>query len=276
MSTPDLFNLGKTETAADEKQNTTEKTVSKSSLDIDDNETDSAVPQTTELDMLKQRARLMGLTFSNNIGAEALNAKIQAKLDGDAAQQAAPEENDDEDHDEDQDENQEQDDEPVETTQVKSGGAAAAFSSRDEDVASARAAAEARAKRLSSKNKKMSLRQRLLRDAMKMVRVRITNLDPKKKDLPGEIITVANEYIGTVKKYVPFGEVTDNGYHIPHCIYTVLRSKKFLSIKVTKKNGREHVETQFAKEFALEVLPTLTVDELARLASAQLAAGSVE
>jgi len=34
----------------------------------------------TELQMLKQRATVMGITYSNNIGVEALRAKINAKL----------------------------------------------------------------------------------------------------------------------------------------------------------------------------------------------------
>lgn len=69
------------------------------------------------------------------------------------------------------------------------------------------------------KETEAQMRQRIRLEQTRLIRVRIQNLDPKKKDLPGEIITVANEYMGTIKKFVPFGEATDNGYHIPYCIY---------------------------------------------------------
>lgn len=125
--------------------------------------------------------------------------------------------------------------------------------------------------------KPMTLRQKLLLEEMKLVRVRITNLDPKKKDLPGEIFTIANRYLGTVRKYVPYGEVTDNGYHLPYCIYRELEARRFLNIRVVKTgNGRERVESSWAKEFALEVLPPLTREELNRLATAQAAAGALD
>lgn len=124
--------------------------------------------------------------------------------------------------------------------------------------------------------KKRTLRQIQHDEQMKLVRLRIQNLDPKKKDLPGEIFTVANEYLGTVKKFVPYGEVTEEGYHVPYCIYRMLDSRKFLNIRTVKdrRTGIERVESTWAKEFALEVLPQLTATEIAELANAQKAAGS--
>jgi hypothetical protein len=122
----------------------------------------------------------------------------------------------------------------------------------------------------------LTLRERLFKDNMKLIRVRITNLDPKKKDLPGEIITVANRYIGTVKKFVPYGEVTDGGYHIPYVIFKMLKKRKFLNIRSRKgANGQDITETNYVNEFAIEELPMLTQAELTRLAQAQIAAGSV-
>ena len=108
--------------------------------------------------------------------------------------------------------------------------------------------------------------------------VRITNLDPKKKDLPGEVFTVANEHLGTVRKFVPYGEVTDNGYHVPYCIYKALKARKFLNIRTFKDRQNQNqikVEQSWAQEFALEVLPTLTPDEIKKLAAAQSAAGGL-
>lgn len=127
-----------------------------------------------------------------------------------------------------------------------------------------------------SKNNVVALRAHLKREQMKLVRVRITNLDPKDKDLPGNIFTVANEYLGTVSKYVPFGEATENGYHIPYCLYKFMKDMVFTQIRVTKKQGREHIETKDVRKFAIEVLPQLTQAELNRLKTAQIAAGSID
>ena len=183
-----------------------------------------------ELSVLKQRATMMGIQFSNNIGLETLRKKIEDKMEGRAEADAAPQIN------------------PLagETT--------------------------------TQPVKRKTLRQKLYDEQMKLVRIRVTNLDPKKKDLPGEILTVANEYLGTVRKFIPFGEVTDDGYHIPYCLYKMLDARKFLNIRTFKdrRTGTVRVESGYVKEFALEVLDPLTPAELAKLATAQKAAGSVE
>lgn len=186
---------------------------------------DETQQQLDERALLMQRARMMGLNISNNIGLDTLKQRIQDHLDGNTTKKETP---------------------LLKDPAIKDTG----------------------------KNK--SLRQHLMEDAMKLVRIRITNLDPKKKDLQGEIITVANEYIGTVKKFVPFGEVTDNGYHVPNVIYKALKRRKFLNIRTRKgPNGQIHVEQNWAQEFAIEVLPPLTAEELQQLATAQLAAGTL-
>lgn len=178
-----------------------------------------------ELEMLKTRARVMGITFSNNIGIEALRKKIDDKLEG----------------------QNEVDAEPEATNPLQSKKATPA-----------------------------NIRQLLLDENMKLVRLRITNMDPKKKDLPGEIFTVANGYIGTIRKFIPYGEVTEGGYHVPYCIYKQLDKRKFLNIRTSRsRNGEIKVDHSWAKEFALEVLPQLTPAELKRLALEQAAANRV-
>lgn len=124
---------------------------------------------------------------------------------------------------------------------------------------------------------KQELRKELMDENMKLVRIRVANLDPKKKDLPGEILTVANEYIGTVKKYVPFGEATDNGYHVPYCIYKMMKGRQFLQIstKRDRRTGTNKTTTRYVSEFAIEVLEPLTEKELKDLATAQAASGSL-
>lgn len=124
--------------------------------------------------------------------------------------------------------------------------------------------------------KKLTLTQYLKQEAEKLVRIRITCMDPKKADLPGEFFTVANEHLGTVRKYVPFGEATANGYHVPKCIYDVLKEREFLHIQTRTVNGQIETKTRYIKEFAIEVLPQLTKAELAELATDQRATGRLE
>lgn len=117
--------------------------------------------------------------------------------------------------------------------------------------------------------KKLTLaekRNKLRKQAMVLRRIRITCLNPDKKDLPGEFFTVGNRYIGTVTKYVPFGDPTENGYHVPDVIYQFLKNRKFAH-KIEKKDGS--VTIQDVPEFAIELLPSLTHKELNQLKQRQ-------
>ena len=187
-----------------------------------------------ELTFLKERAKVMGIPFSNNISLETLRKRVADKMEG----KDEPEVN------------------PL---------------AGDSEIAAITTAP----KKLDAKQNALALRKLMQREQMKLVRVRITNMDPKKKDLPGEIWTVANEYLGTVRKFVPYGEQTDDGFHIPYCLYRLLDSKRFLHIRDVKDRttGIVRQDKVWAKEFSLDVLPTLTQGELDRLAAAQAAAG---
>ena len=196
-----------------------------------------------ELSMLKSRARMMGITFSNNISVETLKQKIQEKIDGDEK-------------------------ENVEVDELNP----------PETIPPVEALVNPSVPAPTKANKSQTLRQQVTLENMRLIRVRITNMDPKKKNLPGEVVTVANEYLGTVRKFVPFGEVTEDGYHIPYCIYKQLLSRKFLNIRTykdRKNNNQIKVEQHWAKEFSIEVLPPLTKEELNHLAVAQTAAGGL-
>lgn len=195
-----------------------------------------------ERKMLMDRARVMGLKVSPNIGLETLREKIKSALENNKRP------SDDED-----DENQEGDPE---------------FRDLSASLAQRQPVKE-------TENQK---RSRLKKTAERLVRIRITCLNPQKKDLPGEIFTVGNRYIGTIRKFVPFGDATQNGYHVPYCIYEHLKERRFLSIQTKPtKNGTETVKTQDAPEFAIEVLPQLTPKELQKLAMQQaMASGTAD
>lgn len=124
--------------------------------------------------------------------------------------------------------------------------------------------------------KKKSLHQILRTKANKLRRVRITCHNPNKRDLPGEFFTVGNNFMGTIKRFVPFGEQTDGGWHIEQAIYDQMKSRQYVDIrtKTNKMTGEIIVTTRLAAEFGIEDLPDLTPKELKDLAVAQLAAGT--
>ena len=111
--------------------------------------------------------------------------------------------------------------------------------------------------------------------ALRLIRVRITNMNTDKKNIPGEIITVYNRNVGRVSKYIPFGpEESLDGYHIPYIIYAYLKNKKFASR--TKRKGQLHPTTKLVNEYQLEVLPQLTEAELKKLSNDQKIKQSID
>lgn len=186
--------------------------------------------QPDEREILFARARMLGLTVSNNIGTEKLRERVNAKMNG---------------------ESEPKDDVPEDKVNPL-----------DPVVPNARM-------------KKMTLSQHLQKDALKLIRLRITNMNPNKKDLQGEILTVANEYIGSIRKFVPYGEATENGYHVPYCLYKMMLNRRYLQIRTRRNRDTQTdvVETNWVREFAIEVLPPLTTKEIAELKTTQAARG---
>lgn len=197
-----------------------------------------------ELTMLKQRATMMGIAFSNNIGIESLKKKIEDKMNDvpEVTEAPAP---------------------LVAPTATVTPDLSKPAPSVEEPTAPV---------------KTPTLRNYLLTEATKLVRVRVSCMDSKKSDLPGEFFTVVNEHIGTIRKFVPFGEATDGGYHIPHCIYEMLKSREFLHIQTVTHPITKVIstKTRYIKEFAIEVLEPLTPAQIKQLAADQTASGRLD
>jgi len=128
-------------------------------------------------------------------------------------------------------------------------------------------------KTMSKAERYASIRQKQMKECMALVRVRITNMNPDKADLGGEIFAVGTKYIGTVKKYIPYGEATDNGYHVPKILLDQMKQREFLSVKSVqnRKTGQMDITQRWVREFAIEELPPLTEKELKDLATQQAA-----
>lgn len=118
-------------------------------------------------------------------------------------------------------------------------------------------------------------RLRLRNEAAALIRIRLTCMNPNKKEWDGEIITAGNAAVGTFKKYIPFN--AEEGWHVPAIIYKQLVQRE-CQIFVTKADGQGNKSRvgKMIREFAIEVLPQLTKDELDELARRQAMAKSID
>lgn len=180
-------------------------------------------PVIDQLALLKTKADTLGVTYSPNIGIDALREKINAKMNGEP--------------------------EKKEATSASTEG------TREKTA--------------------MEIRQELFNDATRLIRVRITNMNPAKADLPGEIFTVSNRFVGEIKRYIPYGEQVD-GWHVEKMLLDMLKEKQFQQIRTKKgANGQILPDTKWVREFAIEELPALTPEELKVLANKQAAAAGM-
>ena len=115
----------------------------------------------------------------------------------------------------------------------------------------------------------------LRNEATRLVRIRLTCMNPNKKEWDGEFITAGNAVVGSHTKFVPFN--ADEGWHVPHIIYEQLRDREcqvFYTVRDSKGNATRR--GKLIREFSIEVLPPLTAEELHDLAQRQAMAKSVD
>ena len=117
-------------------------------------------------------------------------------------------------------------------------------------------------------------RQLALEDATRLVRIRVVCMNPAKKEWEGEIFTVGNSVVGTHKKFVPFNN--DEGWHVPNMILQMMQERECQTFyTVRDERGNQVRKSKLIKEFAIEILPPLTPDELKDLAQRQAMASGV-
>ena len=118
-------------------------------------------------------------------------------------------------------------------------------------------------------------RKRLKNYALELIRIRITCMNPAKKEWQGEIFTVGNSLVGSVTKYIPFN--AEDGWHVPRIILEQLQARQcqvFTTLK--SKNGVAVRQGKLIKEFAIEILDQLTAAELHDLAQRQAMSGAID
>lgn len=206
------------------------------------------VTEAERLDILKAQADELNIAYSNNIGFDTLSARIRAELQKHVIEDAKA---------------------ALEARQAQ----------REEiERAAQERATNGLAKPLNIEERAMKQRNALIQDATKLVRCRISNHHPNKKALKGEVFTVVNDLIGTIRKYVPYEVEDDLGWHIPYCIYLQLKDRKFQQIKVEKdpNTRRDTQRMTLVKEFTIDVLPQLTQEEINELKAIQLKLGNTD
>ena len=197
----------------------------------------------------RDAAEAMGLKFSGNTGLDTLKAKMLASLEG-------PEESD-----------PLGDNEPMEEIQIAKKPAGGKLS-----IAQL-------LKMDANMEEDPMIRRRIVRaKALRLSRVRIVNMDPTDAAVPGMLLSVQNKYTGKVQKYIPFGEESENGYHVPEILLDWLRAQTYALRKEIKggKIGIKQYKTTQVKKFTIEILDPLTKDELAAMALRQAAAGAID
>lgn len=222
-----------------------------------DNDNPAETPVQDELTVLKERADFMGVRYHPNIGLETLRAKVDAALNSEA--EPEPEV-------------------PVAAPVVAEAPAPVAAPAPVSVTAPAPASVAVAAVSVAAVAEPETPTQkriRLKREASKLVRIRMTCMNPAKKEWAGEIFTVGNALIGTIKKFVPFNN--EEGYHVPQIMLDMIQDRKCqIFVAGKSKNGIGMRTSKLIKEFAVEVLPPLTTEELHELAQRQAMAKSID
>lgn len=186
-----------------------------------------------ELSTLKQRADLMGIKYHHKIGAKRLAGMIDNVLN------------------------------PPEVTQTEEDINKSISASRDKEFMFKPGKGDPELKPATRKE----IVAHRKREAGKLIRIRLTCMNPAKREWPGEIISVGSAKIGTFKKFIPFNV---DAFHIPFIIYEFLLERKFTVFYTVKSDrGIEIKRAKLSPEFAIQVLEPLTQKERIELANEQ-------
>jgi hypothetical protein len=106
-----------------------------------------------------------------------------------------------------------------------------------------------------------------LADAMSLIPVTVTSMDPSDATLPSISISVGNRKIGQITKVIPFG----HKWYMPKILVKEMEQKQFVrNAMIQTPNGNERLNTQWIKKYAIQYHPIPTPAELADLAKLQL------
>ena len=221
-----------------------------------------AVAEATEVSVVREIANELDISFSGNSGIETIKGKIVAKL------KEAPAETPD-----------------VEPKQNEDAIASFLSEGADEPIEVAKAVVKPAGPTVEellemdpTKIVDPVIRRQAVRaQGLKLRRISIMNNDPSEADIPSVLVTIVNKYLGKVTKLVPFGEGSENGYHVPQVVYDYLKAQKFVLRR--KKKGTSFGVPQYSnhmiKKYTITDLPDLTPTEVKNLADRQIATQAI-
>lgn len=199
-------------------------------------------PVPTELEELQARANLLGLEYDGRWGVEKMRAVVNAAVLG----------------------------EPKETSEVPE------IPSPTEELARVIAASELTAAISSApiapkEETREQRRYRKRKEATRLVRVHVQNMNPARKEWEGDTYTVSNSVIGTIKRYIPYN--TD--WHVEQALLNAMQERECQIFNTRRVNGQDVKSVRMIKELQIAILPPLTEKELRDLAQRQaMAAGT--
>jgi hypothetical protein len=108
-------------------------------------------------------------------------------------------------------------------------------------------------------------------EMLKLVRVRITNMNPSQREWDSDIFQVSNALVN-VKRAVPF----NTEWHVEEILLKQIRQRRCQIFReVTLPNGKKKKEAVLIPWYAVEILPPLTEQQIKELAQRQaMAAGT--
>lgn len=196
----------------------------------------------TELESLKERCDLMGISYHPNSKEPSLRAKIQAALDDKDPNTVGEEDGAD----------------PVDNGKP-ANSSMPDLSNLGPDVLVPKGVFKPETKEEKA--------YRLRMQGTKLIRVYVHCNNPMKKEWQGEQFTVSNRNLGTLSRFVPF----EQEWHVEAAILDMMRDCQYLGFN-TRKAGPmklEIKEPKFIKEFNIEVLEPLSEKEIKDLAIKQ-------
>lgn len=126
-----------------------------------------------------------------------------------------------------------------------------------------------------AKESEAQMLQRMREEQLVLIRIRVACMNPMKSEWQGELFTVGNSLVGTITKFVPFN--AEDGWHVPKILLDMMMERQCQIFVTGKtKNGISTKVSKLIKEFAIEILPPLTQEELRDLAQRQAMAQTAD
>ena len=104
------------------------------------------------------------------------------------------------------------------------------------------------------------------KEATKLVRCIVTCNNKNKISHQGEIFTARNAVMPEISKYVHYGVP----YHVPQILLNVIREKKYQMFRIENRNGKKIKVSFMVPEYNIQLLEDISMDELKAIKQRQL------